>query len=456
MPDTTPRPQAIEPTLGREIGSVARLAAPLSLAKMSHMVMAFVDTAMAGQVGREALGGLALANACYFTLFLFGLGIIGGLEPVAGGELARRGPVGARDSAEAGLWVGGVAGLFAALVSVLLVPTLLLAMGQDPAVVEQARRFLLIGAWGGIPALAAQAIIAQLTLHRANFVVTAAMATIVLVHVAINLVLVPGRFGLPALGIQGLAVSRLVGDALLLGILMLATRRLGRWDVLPVSIRRPSMPLVRQVLRYGGSIGVQFVLEVAAFNLVTVLMGRLGAAVLAGSTIALNVASFSFTLVMGVASAGAARVAIAIGQGDRGGARRSGWATLCLAWMLAVGSGAVMLLGDDWIVSRYTSDPEVAQWALRFMVCAVAFQLFDMTQGACFGVLRGAGDTRVPALFNIAGYWVVGLPLAFWLVFGLDRDPTWLWWGLTAGLMLIAVLLLVRFQRTLPAVPEEA
>ena len=447
------------PSLLRSSLHLTRLAAPLSLAKVGYMVMAFVDTVMAASLGSAELAALALANAVFFTALVFGLGLTSGVEPLAGDAYAKDGTPGLMRVIDAGFWFGAVLGLLTALFSWLVAPELLRLIGEPPHLVDIGARFLQLAAWDAVIALAIQALVVQLTILEKNLMVVVAMALNVGVHLLVNFCLVEGRFGFPEMGVDGIAIARLSGSVLGFLVLFAAAHKHRGEGASALFARLPTWVAVRAIGVMGAPIGLQALLEVSAFHAVTLWMGLLGEDILSGSQIALNIASVSFTVVMGVSSAGSSQVAVAMGRREPKTASIYARSTILLAWVVAVAFGGAMLFWDDGIIALYTKDAEVARWATSFLFCAACFQFFDMTQCAGFGVLRGLGDTRVPFLFNILGYWIVGIPLSYWLVFSRGYDAIALWWGLTVGLVLISGLVLWRIRvvlrRPLPDEPAE-
>jgi MATE family multidrug resistance protein len=451
--------EARPPSLLKSSIHLTRLAAPLSLAKVGYMVMAFVDTAMAASLGSSELAALALANAVYFTALVFGLGLTAGVEPLAGEAYAKEGSPGLMRVIDAGFWFGAVLGLLTALFSWLVAPELLRLIGEPPHLVDIAARFLKLAAWDAIFALAIQALVVQLTMLEKNLMVVVAMGLNVGLHLLMNLCLVTGRFGFPELGVEGIAIARISGSVVGFLVLFAAAHRYRGEGQSALFARLPAWVAVRAIGVMGSPIGLQALLEVSAFHAVTLWMGLLGEEILSGSQIALNIASVSFTVVMGVSSAGSTQVAVAMGRREPKTASIYAASTVLLAWVVALVFGAAMLIWDDGIIALYTQDTEVARWATSFLFCAACFQFFDMTQCAGFGVLRGLGDTRIPFIFNIIGYWIVGIPLSYWLVFSQGYDAVALWWGLTAGLVLISGLVIWRIRvvlrRPLPDEPAE-
>jgi MATE family multidrug resistance protein len=194
---------------------------------------------------------------------------------------------------------------------------------------------------------------------------------------------------------------------------------------------------------------VQFQLEFSAFAAIALLMGRFGTPEMAGHQIALNLASLTFMVPLGVAGAAAVLVGQAVGRGDQSGARASARTSLIVGVGFMSVSAAVMLLVPELIARLYTSDPVAAALAAMLIPIAGVFQIFDGVQAVCGGVLRGAGDTRTPMLVNIIGFWLIGIPTSLYLGFRTPAGPAGLWWGLVAGLAAVAIILLVRVRISL-------
>jgi MATE family multidrug resistance protein len=274
---------------------------------------------------------------------------------------------------------------------------------------------------------------------RPAMVVTVAFT---LVKVPLNYWFMYGGLGLPALGVAGTSLSTLVVDAGVLAVLTWAVRDTLRawWP------REPgvSLPELARLLRVGLPLGVQMGTELWAFATMGVMMGWLGERPLAAHAAAINLASVSFMIPFGVSTAAAARVGHHVGAGrDWGPAAR---AALLVGVCTQVLSGLVFWSAGRWLVMPYSSDPEVRHLAAMLLPIAAAFQLFDGLQVIGFGVLRGAGDVRVPTLANLVGYYALGIPVAYTLGIARGWGPEGVWWGLSLGLAVVASGLLLRVR----------
>jgi MATE family multidrug resistance protein len=201
------------------------------------------------------------------------------------------------------------------------------------------------------------------------------------------------------------------------------------------------------MLRLGAPIGGQFVLETGVFGTVALLMGWLGVTQVAAHQVALNLASLTFMVPLGVSSAAAVIVGHAVGRGDVGAVRRSTSAALVVgAGFMAV--MAVLFIGaPGWFARLYTSNPDVLALTVLLLPIAGVFQVFDGLQVVAIGLLRGLGDTQVPVVANVLGYWFLGMPVSLWLGFGLGYGAVGLWWGFVVGLVIVAAFLIARVKR---------
>ncbi len=206
------------------------------------------------------------------------------------------------------------------------------------------------------------------------------------------------------------------------------------------------------MLRLGTPAATQIFLEIGAFSAATALIARLGPVPLSGHEIALNCAALSFMVPLGISSAAAVRVGQQLGRKNPEGARRAGWSAIILGAGFMTCSGLVFVSIPLWISRLFSPDPVVIRTGARLLLVAAAFQLFDGLQTVATGALRGSGDTKTPMLANFVAYWLIGLPVGYFLCFKLGWGAVGIWIGLCGGLMMIgSALLLTWHRRTLPA-----
>ncbi|MBI5070041.1 MAG: MATE family efflux transporter [Deltaproteobacteria bacterium] len=435
-----------------ELGALWKLAGPLAIASAGWALMGVVDTAVAGRAGPAVLGGTGLGNGLFFAVTVVGIGITMGLDPLVAQALGAGDRPRARRLLWQGVWLSLVVSA-ALAVPVALLPLALEPAGVDSAAAVQAGRFLHVRLLG-LPAVllfTAQRAYLQGFGRTRPLVLAAVLGN--LANLPLAALLVFGGSSLPAwtgvlrrippLGSAGSATATTVVTVLEVALLALATREPG---AAPVD-RRPDRQVLRQALRVGLPIGLHMAAEVGIFALVGLLAGRLGAVSLGAHQLVLSVATLSFTLAIGIGNAASVRVGWAVGAGDTPAARRAGLTAFASAGSAMALAGLAFVLVPGPLARLFTDDPAVAHEAAALFVVAAVFQISDGLQGSGAGVLRGAGDTRFTFGANMVGHWLVGLPVALLLGFGLSLGVRGLWWGLCTGLSVVAGSLLWRFLR---------
>jgi MATE family multidrug resistance protein len=263
-----------------------------------------------------------------------------------------------------------------------------------------------------------------------------------------------GELGAPALGLAGAAVATIITALFTLGAYVLAIRmdkRLHRYHVFG-RLWSPDWARFKQIARIGTPIALTITAEAGIFGAAAFLMGRFGAAELAGHTVALQLASLAFQVPFGVGQAAAIRVGYHYGAHDRAGVARAGWVAVAIgAGFMTLTAGA-MILAPEWLLRIYV-DPDAAAnaalvgFALQYLLLAAIFQLADGVQAVAAGALRGLQDTRMPMWIAIFSYWVPGIGLSVGLGFFTPLQGTGVWIGLATGLFFAAAGLLWRWHR---------
>jgi MATE family multidrug resistance protein len=429
----------------REFRSLLRLALPIVTVQLGLMLMGVVDTLMVGRVSAAALAAVALGNLYFFGVAVFGMGVLFALDPLISQAVGARDDAGIARGVQRGLLLAaGLAVL--GLAPLLLVEPVITFLRQPDDVIPLAAGYVR-AATPGLPAFLAFIVFRQ-TLQAMDHVrpIVGAILAANVVNVLLNWVLVFGHAGMPALGPIGTGWASTISRwAMLLGLVVLTARRLrpylrpaGR-DVLRVR------PLAR-MLRLGVPIGAQLQLEMGAFAAVALLMGWLGTAQMAGHQIAINLASLTFMVPVGIAQAGSVRVGQAVGRGDPGAARMAVKSALVAGSGFMACTALLFLTLPAALTALYTDEPAVVVVAVALIPVAGVFQVFDGLQVVAAGVLRGIGDTTAPFVANLLAFWLIGIPVSLWLGFRTPAGPVGLWWGLVVGLAVVALFLVARVR----------
>jgi len=431
-----------------EFRALISLATPIVVVQVGLMTMGVVDAIMVGRFSAEALAATAIGNFYFFVVAVFGIGVLLVLDPLIAQAVGAKDETAIALAVQRGLLFSVVLSL---LTGILLLPAeaVLRALHQPEELVPLAASYVLICIPSFLPFnafLVFRQLLQALSLTR-EIVITIILCN--LANVALNWLLIFGNYGFPRLGVAGAALATAISRTLLVVILVALTWRTLRAYMKP--LRREvfqAAPLVR-MLKLGLPIGAQQELEVAYFGGLIVLMGLLGTISVAAHQVAINLASLTFMVPVGVASATAVFVGRAVGAGDERAVRRYAVAGLvCGVGFMCVAAAIFLLL--PWELARmYSRDAEVVALAAGLIPIAGLFQVFDGTQVVSSGILRGIGDTRFPMLASALGFWLVGLPLSLFLGFSGGLGAEGLWWGSLVALIAVAALLLYRVRARL-------
>jgi MATE family multidrug resistance protein len=427
----------------RELAAATRLAAPVALVQLGLMSMGVVDTMMLGHLSAQALAAGALGHIATIGLLILGAGVLSALDPLVSQAYGANDP----EAVGAHLQRGIVLGLALVIpIGLLLwdVRPALRAFGQPAAVVDEAGAFAHAIIWG-LPGFFLFVTFRQ-TLQAMSAVRPTATAIVLgnLANVLGNWVFIFGHLGMPALGVRGSAYSTSVSRTAMFLWLLVASRK----TLAPYwrGFTREALDLQRhlRLLRIGLPIGLHQSFEIVFFITLALLMGHMGVTQLAGHQIAINLASLSFMVPLGVSGAAATRVGNAIGRRDMSAARLAAAACLLLGAAVMLVFAAAFALLPRPLAHLYTEDPSVLTMAALLLPIAAAFQVFDGIQVVSAGILRGAADTTYPAGLALVGFWGIGLPAGWVLAFHAGQGPRGLWWGATAALAAVALLLVAR------------
>jgi len=430
----------------RELAALVQLAVPVVLSELGWMAQSVVDTIMVGRLGPAAIGAVALGNAVFYTPSLFGIGLLLGLDTVVAQAYGRK------DFDDCHRWLAQ--GIYLALA---ISPLLMILVagasfgfarfGITAEVATPAAAYLRVLDWSLLPLLIYGAARRYLQGVGQVRVITVTYIAANLVNWAGNWALIYGHLGFPAMGVRGSALSTVVARILMAVSLMGFAWRYERQRGHPLFQHwaRPQLDLIRQLCRLGLPAAAQIILEVGAWNAATLSAGWLNPIALATHQIAINYASVTYMIPLGISAATAVAVGHAVGAGDKPRARRAGWLALGLGTAFMVFAGLVFLVAPRPLIELFTHDPRVLAVGPSLLWIAAAFQIFDGVQTICTGALRGLGETRAPMVANLVGYWVMGLPLGLILCFVLKWGIYGMWIGLTLALIVISTILLRRW-----------
>lgn len=431
-----------------DIRRVIALAIPVILAELGWMSMSVVDLIMVGRLGPAAIGAIGIGSGAFYSFAVFGMGLLLGLDTLVSQAYG----AGDREDCHRSLAQGIYLALLLSLPLMYLfhaMPPLFSRLGVNPSVSVLAGSFVTTLAWSTLPLLLYGAFRRYLQATGHVRPVMFALISANLVNWFFNWLLIQGHWGFPALGVVGSALSTCLARvymAVMLGLFIWRLERNLQPSLATVS-RVPDFRRMRRLLRIGFPAATQILLEIGAFGAAAILAGRLTPEALAAHQIAINCASVTFMVPLGTASAAAVSVGHALGRRDTPRARRNGFIAIALGSAFMLCSAIAFVAIPRPILHIYTNDPVVLSIGVALLAWAALFQLFDGIQTIATGALRGIGNTRVPMLVNLAGYWFFGLPIGYALCFHYHRGVYGLWCGLSLALIAIALILLHSWDR---------
>ena len=424
-----------------------RIAYPVMLSQLGHILVGIADSVMVGRIGAEPLAAASLANSIFHVLLMFGIGLSYGITPLvaqADGEgddhkitrLLRHGLI---------LCLLAGTGLFLLLFSG---SSVLKYLDQPFEVVELAGPYLIIIAVSIVPLMFFQSFkqfAEGLSSTRQTMFITIASNVI---NVGLNYVLIFGKFGFPALGLNG------AGWATLASRVFMAFAMFGFVYFAPsftkfrdgFSLNKIRATYFKPMLKIGFPSGIQFVFEVGAFSFAAIMMGWLGTLPLAAHQIAISLVSLSYMMASGISAAATVRVGNHVGKKDQVNLGRAGNTGFMMVVVFMVCCALLFVAFHDFLPKLYVDDPTVISMAGSLIIVAAIFQISDGVQVVGLGALRGMSDVRVPTIITLFAYWVLAIPVSYLFGFIWGMGPEGVWYGLLAGLSVAALMLLGRFR----------
>ena len=267
------------------------------------------------------------------------------------------------------------------------------------------------------------------------------------INIVLNAVLIFGLFGFPRLEIIGAAYATLISRVimfLLILIYCLNDRRFSKYILKTKFL--VNLNHIKDIFRIGFASGLQYIFEVGAFSVATVMTGSIGAIHLAAHQIALNLASISYMIASGIGSASMISLSYYDGKRNFEDMRRSGFASFLLVFILMIVSALVFIIFRNYLPVLYVDDSSVINIASTLLIIAGLFQISDGIQAVGLGILRGIRDIKKPTVVTFISYWIISIPLSYFLGIEYGYGVYGIWIGLSIGLTLAAIFHITRFN----------
>lgn len=407
--------------------------------------MGVADIVMIGKLDAVNLAAASLANSVYFLICILGIGTLTAVSPLVAKARGAGHPNQCAILFRQSVWASVILSAFIGIVLFVLTENLHW-FGQTPRVTLLTKSYLHMLNVGTFPMLLFLAI--KQYSDGLSYTKPSAIVTIIalLLNVFLNWVLIYGKFGMPRWELFGAGVATTLSRAVM-ALMMYLYIRMNK-------LYKPYMHLkqhehdalfLKEIFKVGLPSGFQYFFEIAAFAFAAIIIGWMSEYAMAAHQIAINIASVTYMIATGIAAGGSIAVGNALGRRNKQDIIRSGNAALIMAAAFMGSCAIILALFNREIVSFYIHDAEVSQMAIYLLWIAAIFQLSDGIQCVGLGILRGIGDTKRPTLITIVAYWIIGIPIGYWLGFEKGLSLYGVWIALLIGLTFSAIFLTWRF-----------
>lgn len=431
----------------QEIKQTLLLSFPIVVGQLGQLLMSVVDTLMVGRLGAQALAAAAIANSLFTLVMVVGFGITVAVTPLT--AIA----YGAGKHSECGIVLrqGLIVNLVFGLLlcgGVMALSECIVYMNQPAEIIGPASFYMKILGLSMIPFMLFQSY--RQFAEGVNFLKPAMIITLLanLVNALANWMFIFGNFGAPALGVAGAGVATVSSRIFMAAALIIVIRQTRKMKVFDPTLnyRKIDFNMMKRLLSIGIPAGFQYFFEVSAFAASSVMIGWLGTIPLAAHQIALNLASISFMVAMGISAAASIRVSHAVGRKDIHATRTAGFSAVLLCAGFMASAGLIFIIFRQFLPSLYISDSIVIEKTAALLIIVAFFQISDGTQAVGLGILRGLTDMRIPTLITLTAYWIIGMPFGYILGFKCQMGMPGVWYGLFLSLTASGLLMMIRFN----------
>ncbi|MFC6858712.1 MATE family efflux transporter [Zunongwangia atlantica] len=431
----------------KEFRKNLNIAYPVMLGQLGHVLVGLADNLMVGRLGAAPLAAVSLGNSLVFIALSLGIGFSFAITPLiaeadGSGDIEK-----GRSYFHHGIILCGINGILLFLLLLLAKP-LLYYLDQPPEVVEYAIPYLEIVAFSMLPLMIFQAY-KQFAdgLSQTKYSMYATILSNV-VNVFFNYILIYGIWVFPELGLEGAAIGTLISRFFMLWFIWEILRRKSKFKPYFVWSKKElfKTDIFKKILNLGFPTALQMFFEVAIFTATVFLAGLLGTNPQAANQIALNLASMTFMIAVGLGVTATIRVGNQKGLHHYKELRRIAMSVFLLVFIIEAIFAVGFILLKDWLPTFYIDNVEVVLLSAQLLIVAALFQLSDGMQVVILGALRGLQDVKVPTAICFVAYWIIGFPVSWYFGKAGNMGSMGIWMGLLAGLTASALMLYFRFN----------
>lgn len=425
-----------------------RLAYPVMLGQLGHVLVGFADNIMVGELGPAPLAAVSLANSLAFIAFSAGIGFTLAITPLIAEADSENNIENGQRYFQHGILMSTVLGVVLCLVLFLMKP-LMSHMSQPEEVVAYALPYFDIITVSMIPLLVFQAY-KQFSdgMSQTKYAMRAAIYAN-LINIALNYVLIYGKFGFPRLELIGAGWGTLISRVFMLAFIMymIHSKKVFARFIAPIKFSQIKKTVLKKVFDLGYPSAMQMLFEIGIFGTAIILSGVIGTNAQAANQISLNLATMTFMIAIGLGVTATVRVGNQKGLKKYVDLKRIAVSVFILMFIIDVVFAVGFIALKDILPYAYIDDIEVIEIASSLLVIAGLFQISDGMQVVFLGALRGLQDVIYPMWATFVSYWVIGFPICYYLGLKTELGSMGVWIGLLVGLTASAILLYLRFRK---------
>ncbi|MBD7944350.1 MATE family efflux transporter [Psychrobacillus sp. AK 1817] len=430
-------------TLKEKTKYMIKIVLPILITQVALYLMTFFDILMTSKYSIEHLAGVSIGSSLWVPVYTGLTGILLGITPIVAQLIGAKKHEDVRSFVQQGFYIAILLAFFIFIGIIVLIDPILNIIPLEANVREVARKYLLMMCIGLIPLFlysVLRSFIDALGKTRVSMFVTLLSAPI---NIALNYVLIYGKFGLPALGGVGAGLASSLTYWLILFITILIVKNNKPFADLHIfqGWTMPSLSKSKVLTKIGLPIGLSLFAETTIFSAVTIMMSVYSTAVISAHQVAMNFTSLLYMIPLSIAMGVTILVGHEVGAKKYQDAKVYSWLGVCTAVVFSFVSVSILIIFREAIAGIYTNDSEVINLAVQFFFFAALFQLSDAIQAPVQGALRGYKDVTITFIMAIISYWVIGLPTGYLLGTYTSYGPFGYWIGLIVGLTIGAITL---------------
>ena len=433
--------------INNHIKNTIHLAWPLVITQVGYIITGMVDTVFLGKIGAAEQAACILSNNLYILLLVFGIGVSYATTPLVTSANQNMDLLKKASLFKNSIFLNVSVSIICFIV-LFLSSGLLKYMHQPEDVIKLAVPFFNVLIFSMIP-ISLFFTCKQYCEGLSNTRMALFISIIGnVINIVLNYLLIYGKFGFPELGYLGSAwasfISRVfMGFSFLYLIFKSPVTKEISAVYKKVKINKKEL---FHLAKIGLNAGLQLTFEVAAFVIAGLMAGTFGKEQIDAHGIALSIAAFTYMFASGISSASSIRVGIYKAQDNWLEIKQAAFSSIKLVMLIMGGFAILFLMINNFLPKVFSSDLQIVNLASKLLIIAALFQLFDGIQVTIVGILRGLEDSKIPTLISLVGYWIIALPLAYWLAFILKLETVGVWIGLLFSLIFAAIILFWRLN----------